>query len=282
MGSVRQTLFSALFGALLVLSGCEGSFQETAPLSSVDDAEIFGGGEVLPGSPIARFMVALTFKGPQGNLKICSGVLVARNVVLTAAHCIARDLSTEKIYFAVDLRNPQALSPSLIRNAVAAIFPEEYPEARQRAGAPNSYDLALIKMDRPAPLEARTIPIADRYLSAEKAPLPFVAGFGVESYDVGTNEEYGVNTLKATWVERQESGFEGIIQLNQTLGRGICIGDSGGPAYVVEKSGYKLIGVATSVNNYESDQACRGFSNYVSVSHWSAWLKTRIAEFTRN
>ena len=186
----------------------------------VHDAKALVGASSDGGAFAPHVVMVLKSSTRGAGAGICSGVVVARDIVLTAAHCVGLAGET-RVHFRGDGGEPVLLS-------VAAVATHPQYRANAARTRERSIDLALVRSAtplparfHPAPLDAgRAISVGDRFR---------IAGFGVTRERVGPSA--GVlraGTLAARaplsaillWAEDPERG-----------GFGACEGDSGGPVF---------------------------------------------------
>ena len=66
---------------------------------------------------------------------------------------------------------------------------------------------------------------------------------------------------------------DGVLVGDQSGGRGVCTGDSGGPAFRAEGDIIRVSGVLIGVSNSRSaTDFCRGKAWYVPIARWTDWL----------
>lgn len=201
---------------------------------------------------------------PRGDL--CTGTAIARNVVLTAAHCVSRKH---------DDRIKLFQNGETIRVQSYAIHPQfnfsNYLYARATA------DIALLKLAAPLPewiVPAKLAP-ARRVGVGEKL---VVAGFGVTL--AGTKLGLGIPRAATLSV----TGHPGSLQIrlvdettrDKRKGLGACTGDSGGPLF--ELGGPSVIGVISWSTAPDDEEGCGGLTGVTPLLSYRRWVE----ETTRN
>jgi hypothetical protein len=174
----------------------------------------------------------------QLDIDYCSGVLIARNVVLTAAHCVSDD-PLAAIVHVYDGSRPTGKGfrvSTIVRYAVPpGDVPPEYASLVRF-----SLDTALLRLS--SPVEGRnSIPIAN-----SGGVLPdrlTIAGAGLSGQTAGT--------LKIATLVPLARTDTGII-IARSVGARICLGDSGSPVVANTHQGPVLWGIASAVLTNES------------------------------
>jgi secreted trypsin-like serine protease len=221
-------------------------------LSSVPSSAMVGG--ALPADQtIARHVVLII-----GGNNVCTGVAVAPDLVLTAAHCVLANGKYRLVVF--DGRRAAVKD-------IASVAP--HPQFSLRADAP---DLALVKLAAaPAPnlapaafSERRTPPaVGDRFI---------VAGFGVAVQgDRKTAGKLRAVTLVAT--DRPSSQQLSLVdpqKLGETAGLGVCNGDSGGPVF--DARDRALIGIVSWTARADGEPACGFVSGVIPLARYRYWI----------
>jgi secreted trypsin-like serine protease len=199
---------------------------------------------------------------PDGDL--CTGTALARELVLTAAHCVAQN----KLY---EVKPDQTGAAIPVR--AVAMHPrfdlENY--ARSRATA----DIALIKLAAPLPnvVMPATLAPARRVEVGERLTI---AGFGtiVDRSPAGL----GIPRMARLAV----TGTPGSLQIrlvdpvtrNLRPGLGACTGDSGAPAFDGEgptKSG-QVIGVVSWTTAAGNEEGCGGLTGLTPLLLYRSWI----------
>src|SRR5664280_957294 len=150
-----------------------------------------------------------------------TGTALARDLVLTAAHCVAGKLD----YQVKTFQTGQTIS-------VRAIALHPRFDLASYAASRATADLALLKL---------AAPIADLVLPATLAParrvavgeMLTVAGFGVTA--AGTDRGLRIPRMATLTVTGKPGNLQirlyDVATRNQRIGLGACTGDSGAPAF---------------------------------------------------
>jgi len=230
-----------------------------ALLSFLPAAAMVGGAQ--PTSEGAgRAVVMLT--GSHGTF--CSGVALAQDLVLTAAHCVLPGANYKLVEF------DAAQQPALKDITRIARHPEFDVNAvlRHRVTA----DVALLKLAAPQTIAPATLapsggPVAvgDRFV---------VAGYGVAVRGDGKS---GGTVRAATLVA---TGQPGTLQIRladpaskgERPGLGACTGDPGAPVYRDIGGTLAVVGVVSWSTGPALSDGCGGLTGVTPVTRYLAWI----------
>ena len=202
---------------------------------------------------------------PRGDL--CTGTALARDLVLTAGHCVALPRAYQVKVFqtgqTIAVRGI-ALHPRFDRAAYAA----------SRATA----DIALIKL---------AAPLGELVQPARLAParrvsvgeMLTIAGFGVTI--AGTDYGLGVPRMATLAV----TGRPGSLQIrlfdqvtrDVRAGLGACVGDSGGPAF--GPAGEGVVGVVSWTTAPRDQEGCGGLTGVTPLLLYRDWIVDTARKF---
>jgi secreted trypsin-like serine protease len=262
---------SILVFLILCLGAC-GLQRRTQRNSGLQTIGIIGGSEVDATSPISSSVVAVL--GFNGRSKyLCTGVLLTREKVLTAAHC-GTDMQNGEILFSTDLesQNPR-LRRSISEVSVQPAFGETMGRLENRPGkSPNSIknwgDLAILSFKGGIPRNYKTVQIASENNLEDGEPV-ILAGYGL--LDGNTSESaQKLNAVTVTVKKAKYSKSE--FTINQDGTKGACHGDSGGPAFITE--GRELILVGITSRGF--DEECQKPTIYTKVAPFQDWINTTL------
>ena len=183
---------------------------------------------------VQRFTVVVA--GAKGR---CSGVVLAPDIVLTAAHCVRRG---ERLQVGGNLgAGYQTVPPSLL-SAVAEIVPHPL----YAPGDSGSPDLAILKLAKPLP---------DRFVPAVLNPR--VPGVGddliVAGYGKSAAGDSGAKVVLRMVLQRVSQSFRGWVILT-SVGEdasGAGSGDSGGPVFAY-RGMHSLVGLMVGVSGKQT------------------------------
>lgn len=239
--------------------------------SSRPDSRIVGGNEADPGEWPSQVALVNHDEPDNYQAQFCGGTLIARNWVLTAAHCV-RDTGYSPTPSDIDvLLGTQDLESggTRIRAVEFRIHPSWDPSVGRS-------DLALIRLDKPAPASIPFQTITSQNVSP-------VAGTAVTTTGWGTTVS-GANAyptklrevvVNVSTPSECQSGYPSFYQQSTMVcaaaaGKDSCQGDSGGPL-VEERSGtWVQVGVVST--GYGC--AVAGYPGiYTRVAAFSDWIK---------
>lgn len=219
------------------------------------------GGGGAPGASIANSVV--TIVGSRGTS--CTGSLIAHDIVLTAAHCIAPGTT----YKLVDYGSSP---PRLLDIKRVATHPQFSVQSilAHRATA----DVALLQLAAPA-----AAPKAPATLGGALMPITVgmrltIVGMGVAQR--GNGSSGGVARAASLAV----TGKPGSLQIrlvdpltnNTRTGLGACTGDSGAPALLDQNGGSVIVGVVSWSTGPNNTDGCGGLTGVTPLSLYRDWI----------
>jgi secreted trypsin-like serine protease len=286
-----------IIASLFILASCG----QNAPLleKKIIKTAIVNGSVVAEADAIKTSVVALI------NTKtnyICTGSLIAPNIVMTAAHCVPKRAADMKVIFDLDVDavlnslEPDYKQERLFKVTDFKVGPTWNPN--DETTEINTGDIALMKFQGEAPAgyaEALMLPDSFEF---KPGVMVTVAGFGVSRVDTEEIDpkkfrdldiaiENGDvfcdgNKRNCFKIEMDGDGVlrkteapisfvhETEIFLNETKA-GTCSGDSGGPAFIYQNGQYFLFGVTS-----RGSQLCNDTGAYTNALTYKQWISDTI------
>jgi secreted trypsin-like serine protease len=191
---------------------------------------------------------------------LCTATVLARDLVLTAAHCVVA-----KHKRAVKLYQTGETIP------VRAVVPHPRFDIKAYARARATADIALVTLKRPLPEIAAAAQLAEprRFEAGE---MLTIAGFGVT--EAFTPHGLGIPREAALAV----TGRPGSLQIrlvdpathNARPGLGACTGDSGAPAF--DRDG-RVVGIVSWTTAANDDTGCGGLTGLTPLLLYREWVE---------
>ena len=269
-------LFFMAAGALM--SSCAPDFgMRVAPQSvatSNQTSDIVGGRTVDDGSKfskqVAMLEVSQTTENADGSTLThfarCSGTFIARDIVLTAAHCL-KTLPFDNITIRFGVTDQiTGFSTTADRYVINSKFD-------MKLALPDD-DLAILRTKTPLPDTYFVTPLASAFPSLPSAAA--AVGFGINYY----TQNRGPGASDSAILRRSRLHIEKTATNNSKAfsaavddKNGVSHGDSGGPLFIMENGELKQLGVVSSIGS----ETVGLRANYVDVTGQSDWIQQAIA-----
>jgi secreted trypsin-like serine protease len=219
------------------------------------------GGALPAVQSIARHVVLII-----GGGTACTGVAIAPDLVLTAAHCVQKGGKFKLATF--DGNRPN------VRNVLSVAA---HPQFSLREDAP---DVALVKL---APQPAANLPpvaFSDRRAPITVGDRFIVAGFGVTTPgDRRTAGKLRTAILMATGKPNtQIVNLIDPMTLGEKAGLGVCNGDSGGPVFEQRDGKLTLIGIISWTASSDGEPRCGFISGVIPLPRYHYWIVETAAK----
>jgi secreted trypsin-like serine protease len=191
---------------------------------------------------------------------LCTGTALARDLVLTAAHCVTLPI-------------PQRVRIFQTGETIPVRSVARHPKFSMASYAANraTADVALVKLATPLPAIVVPAGLAAARRVADGEVMT-IAGFGVTK--AGTARGLGVPRQAQLVV----TGKPGSLQVrlvdaqaqNKRAGLGGCTGDSGAPVY--DGVGPLVIGVVSWSTAAQDEEGCGGLTGVTPLLIYRSWI----------
>jgi secreted trypsin-like serine protease len=257
---------SALVGAFVLLA-CGGEQPATSAFAQ----------PIVGGEPVDSISATVAIVDAMSNRLVCSAIVVAPSVVVTAGHCLAPPVSGGD---GVRMRPPSELaviagandlSAAATRNQYSVVALHTPFEADLRAdfgsvdGLGQALDIGVIWLDREV-TDVKPARLAEPGSHMEEGLMLTISGFGLTGTD-GTSASGVLRAAEVplrSWNSAEFSaGGAGLPDA--------CFGDSGGPAAVHTEHGLEILGVSSRA--VDGGATCGAGGIYTLATNYRNWFE---------
>jgi secreted trypsin-like serine protease len=214
-----------------------------------------------PAGTLARHVVMIV--GSNGSF--CTGTALARDLVLSAVHCLPRNAD----YKLVDFASGQ---PKL--KGIATIVRHPAYTARGMTTYRGTADVALLKLAAPLPASIRPAPLGPPDLTINVGDVFTVVGYGItHPGDPRSGGHLRAARLIATGrPDSMDVRLMDPVTRNARAGRGACTGDSGGPVFAEEGGGEAIVGLISWTTGANTTRGCGGLTGVTPLARYHGWI----------
>jgi secreted trypsin-like serine protease len=198
----------------------------------------------------------------------CTGTAIARDLVLTAAHCVLPGADYKLVEFSA------ARKPMLLDVRQIARHPNF--NLQTLLGHRATADVALLKLAAPLPPDIQPAVLGSSDRKPEAGDRYIVTGYGLAERGDGKTG----GTLRTT--QLVATGNPGNLQIrlvdpatgNKVRGMGACTGDSGAPVY----EGTILTGIVSWSTGPNMSTGCGGLTGVTPLTLYRKWIEGTAQE----
>jgi len=200
--------------------------------------------------------------------ELCSGAVIAPEIVLTAAHCLMGGGSVSVVSLDPRFR-PR-------RQMVVAVLPHPTFVPGTTPRTQPGTDLALLRLAQPLPRDIEPLTLGGGLWQGETVSM---AGFGLSAED---NKRTARRLRETQLVNAGSYTTQNTVKVavdvearGETPGAGACRGDSGGPVLRGSARSRDLVGIVSWSSgplNTRARRICGGFTAITPVSEYRNWI----------
>lgn len=294
--NLKSLLPASVLVLPLILAACNGGSSKSLnddvkvePQSCEVSGSGFGivGGMTLEsGNALSSSTVLIITVDYKDQTSICTGTLIAKDKVLTAAHCTNQYGGKSAIAFS---NNVKCVSDAPKRTLRLVEKQAVHPNYRYSGDAieNSSSDIAVLKFagDLPAGYQVRNLPSSTYRINPADGLV--MTGYGKTDEDASDSSgilrftRAGGNRLSKSYYSAEKKmtvNLSGVHVLEQNY-NGVCSGDSGGPLYTYANGQLTLIGIVSAgIDNNATrytykPRVCHGVSVFADVLSQLSWIE---------
>jgi len=257
-----------------LLASC-GQKNTQAGAEGLFAGDIVGGAKSSAAAQKEAGVVGIVMVTDDG-MGICTGSLIDKRIVLTAAHCLDESEGAIRKMYVVFAPDLSKATRDNVRAAVTGVANEAFRPSQDKSVTWN--DVALIKLsdDAPADFKMARLPSSSTDAALKPGVKVMQIGFGkAEASRNPTKDTSGIlrSVSGIPLVDKSADGRE--LHFNEAT-KGSCNGDSGGPAFIRDADG-KLTQVGLDSRGNLTD-SCLGVGIYTNVAVQLDWIKSHSAK----
>jgi hypothetical protein len=237
---------------------------------------VMNGELVVTQDPIAHTTVQVRTLIGDHQIGFCSGSIISKDLVLTAAHCLTSTAENISVVFNAPVGSWRLEFPILgfLRHDGYASHESTVEKADQDKSNEEDEqlgdidDIALIRLKEPLPEGFYPIELIPKALKIEQDTELKIAGYGVsKSFSDPRYPGFPAEDLLSANVPFLRYHDENEIEIAPLDGKTACVGDSGGPLVARIKGNSYLVGELSLVT-----YLCDGRAIYTRVDQYLDWI----------
>jgi hypothetical protein len=146
------------------------------------------------------------------------------------------------------------------------------------------YDMAILELDQDIPTGFKPLALYRNVHELTIGQSVRLAGYGLNPEDGSFGRRRGIESKFSQYLDR--AFYQSMIIFKGAPGKGVCNGDSGGPAYVKEDGRWYILGVASGfeknltpeVMGSSSADCTKNMSLYTYAHYYEGWIQEVLGD----
>lgn len=234
------------------------------------DTGIVGGRSLKKTDSLSKYVVMIYSENDEGISQTCTGTIISDSAILTAAHCVTKDVSKTSAFFSP---NPFAEDNPQSVVLTDVITHENYLD-KNKLGR---NDLAILRFAGGLPKGAAIAKIAPSGIWQLKLKSLKALGFGQTGGGDDLANTSGLLRIVEIFVPNSYPNLP-EFEILQDGAKGVCHGDSGGPALARVGGVIQLFAVASAIidpGNLDLD-SCHYRSIFTNIEYYKDWIQSNL------
>lgn len=254
-----------------------GCVKESDLMKPGSTSSIVGGSKVAKTDPDSKKVMMLYTESKNGKSSICTTTAIAPNVLLTAAHCLSDDFHAAIFNTSISCESGFNMQTHMGRGIDAFMHPDYNRLSDSSLKESAGVDIAIVILEKSIPSPYRIMKIAnpnDVDLSSGSVQL---IGYGTVNYKAGGSAILRKTNLPSKQIKIEKDA--NVVLIDQSLGHGVCSGDSGGPSFVKIRGQEQILGVNSAVYGATKEEdACKVAAIQSLAFGHIEWIKSELAK----
>lgn len=257
----------------------EKVYTQCIPASDLLSRGIVGGNLVNQQDIDAKRVVMLYSSSVDDKGELCTAAPIAADVLLTAAHCVNGPAAKAWVgyYTSISCESGFKISENSMPVSEMVVNPQydtKVSQVDERTG-----DVALVFLKYAIPQGYPIYKIAHPSSVTSTSEIYFW-GYG----DIGYNQG-GAGFLRKTQFTRAEYQIDEakkLVVVDQSQGKGVCSGDSGGPGLINVNGDLEILGVNSYVDGSDEAHLCQKNGFLALADSYRDWIEQEMAARNRH